>query len=196
MTEPILWKKFLIWRYSRKRLQIGPKSVILIFFSKTALTIFLVFGLKLVLNMNFNLNDTCFSEKFAIWGYLTSKSSKSFPNLGFWHFLDFASLVFLILHIVIDGHDSTCFFTICRSSKCILVLPIWSKKQICAYPKNWTYLKVYAHPTLDKKWSFPLRISSVNVTKSAVSCGLWLQLLKKSLMEKLDFLCSVSTLDT
>ena len=25
--------------------------------------------------------------------------------------------------------------------------------------------------TLDKKWSFPLKISSVNVTKSAVSCG-------------------------
>ena len=25
--------------------------------------------------------------------------------------------------------------------------------------------------TLHKKWSFPLRISSVNVTKSAVSCG-------------------------
>ena len=25
--------------------------------------------------------------------------------------------------------------------------------------------------TLHKKWSFPLRISSVNVTKSAISCG-------------------------
>ena len=25
--------------------------------------------------------------------------------------------------------------------------------------------------TLHKKWHFPLRISSVNVTKSAVSCG-------------------------
>ena len=27
------------------------------------------------------------------------------------------------------------------------------------------------HSTMHKKWSFPLRISSVNVTKSAVSCG-------------------------
>ena len=27
------------------------------------------------------------------------------------------------------------------------------------------------NPTLHKKWSFPLRISSVNVTKFAVSCG-------------------------
>ena len=26
-------------------------------------------------------------------------------------------------------------------------------------------------PTLHKKWSFPLRISSVNVTKSAGNCG-------------------------
>ena len=56
VTEPDFWKKFLIWRYSRKGLQISPKSDTLTFFSKAALTIFLVFGLKLVLNMTFNLN--------------------------------------------------------------------------------------------------------------------------------------------
>ena len=83
VTEPDFWKKFLIWRYSRKGLQISPKSDTLIFFSKTALTIFLVFGLKLVLNMTFNLNETYFSEKFAIWRYLTLKSSKNCPNWGF-----------------------------------------------------------------------------------------------------------------
>ena len=86
VTEPDFWKKFLIWRYSRKGLQISPKSDTLIFFSKTALTIFLVFGLKLVLNMTFNLNETYFSEKFAIWRYLASKSSKNCPNWGFWPF--------------------------------------------------------------------------------------------------------------
>ena len=86
VTEPDFWKKFLIWRYSRKGLQISPKSDTLIFFSKTALTIFLVFGLKLVLNMTFNLNETYFSEKFAIWRYLTSKSSKNCSNWGFWPF--------------------------------------------------------------------------------------------------------------
>ena len=86
VTEPDFWKKFVIWRYSRKGLQISPKSDTLIFFSKTALTIFLVFGLKLVLNMTFNLNETYFSEKFAIWRYLTSKSSKNCPNWGFWPF--------------------------------------------------------------------------------------------------------------
>ena len=37
VTEPDFWKKFLIWRYSRKSLQISPKSDTLIFFSKTAL---------------------------------------------------------------------------------------------------------------------------------------------------------------
>ena len=40
VTEPDFWKKFLIWRYSQKTLQISPKSDTLIFFSKTALTIF------------------------------------------------------------------------------------------------------------------------------------------------------------
>ena len=61
-----------------------------------ALKIFLVFGLKLVLNMTFNLSETYFSEKFAIWTYLTSKSTKKNAQIEvFGHFLDFASLVFL-----------------------------------------------------------------------------------------------------
>ena len=74
VTELDFRKKTLIWRYQRKGLQIRPKSDTLIFFSKTALTVSLVFGLKLILNMNFNFNETYFSEKFAIWRYLTSKS--------------------------------------------------------------------------------------------------------------------------
>ena len=95
VTEPDFWKRFLICRYSRTGLQISPKSGTLIFFSKAALTIFFfVFRLKLVLNMTFNLNESYSSEKFAIWRYLTSKSSKNCPNEVFGHFLDFASLVF------------------------------------------------------------------------------------------------------
>ena len=86
VTEPDFWKKFLIWRYSRKGLQISPKSDTFIFFSKTALMIFLVFGLKLVLNMTLNLNETYFSEQFAISRYLTSKLSKNCPNWDFWPF--------------------------------------------------------------------------------------------------------------
>ena len=67
----------------------------LIIFSKTAVTIFLVLGLKLVLNMTFNLSETYFSEKFAIWRYLTSKLSKIAQIEDFGHFLYSASLVFL-----------------------------------------------------------------------------------------------------
>ena len=86
VSEPDFWKKFLIWRYSRKGIQITPKSETLIFFSKTALAVFLVFGLKLVLNMTFNLHETYFSEKFAISRYLNLKSSKNCPHWGFWPF--------------------------------------------------------------------------------------------------------------
>ena len=67
--------KSLFWRYLRKCLQISPKSDTFIFFSKTARKIFFVFGLNLVLNMTCNENETYVSEKFAIWRYLTSKSS-------------------------------------------------------------------------------------------------------------------------
>ena len=86
VTEPDFWEKLLTWKYSRKGLQISPKSDTFIFFSKTALMIFLVFGLKLVLNMTFNLNETYFSEKITIWRCSTSKSSKKCPNWGFWPF--------------------------------------------------------------------------------------------------------------
>ena len=86
VTELDFWKKILFWRYSRKGFQISPKLDTLMFFSKTVLTIFLVFGLKLVLNMTFNLNETYFSEKLGIWRYLTSKSSKNCPTWGFWPF--------------------------------------------------------------------------------------------------------------
>ena len=58
-----------------------------------ALTICLVFGLKLVLNMTFNLNETYFSEKFGhIWPRNRQKTAQIEV---FGHFLDFASLVFL-----------------------------------------------------------------------------------------------------
>ena len=85
VTEPHFWKKFLIWRYSRKRRQISAKSDILIFFSKTAVKNFFS-GLTLELNMNFNLNETYFPERIIIWRYLFSKLSTNCPNWGFWLF--------------------------------------------------------------------------------------------------------------
>ena len=44
--------------------------------------------------------------------------------------------------------------------------------------------------SLHKKWSFPLRISSVNVTKSAGFLRIWSHLLKKSLIEN-NIFCAV-----
>ena len=93
VTELDFLKKLLIWRYSQKGLQISPKSDTLIFFSKTALTIFLVFGLKLVLNMTFNLNEIYFSEKICnLEIFVLEKKNVEIKVFG--HFLDFASSVF------------------------------------------------------------------------------------------------------
>ena len=83
VTEPDFWKKFLIWRYSRKGLQISPKSDTFIFFSKTALMIFLVFGVKLVLNMTFNLNETFFPEKIYNLKIFDLEIVKKLPKLMF-----------------------------------------------------------------------------------------------------------------
>ena len=51
---------------------------------------------------------------------------------------------------------------------------IWYLFQSKIWWKDYIYLVFLSFPwysTLHKKWSFPLRIYSVNVTKSAVSCG-------------------------
>ena len=95
VTQPDFWKKYLIWRYSRKRLQIIPKSDTLIFFSKTPLTIFLVFGLKLVLNMTFNLNEPIFQKNLQFGDIWPRNRQKIAQIEVFGHFLDFASVVFL-----------------------------------------------------------------------------------------------------
>ena len=82
-----------------------------LFFLKTAQMIFWVFGLKLVLNITFNLNETYFSEKFAIWRYLTSKLLKFgcfltirsssqciLDHNKIWVFIVFSALSFLWLN--------------------------------------------------------------------------------------------------
>ena len=53
--------------------------------------------------------------------------------------------------------------------------------------------KTTSYHTLHKKKFFPLRISSVNVTKSAVSCG-WSHLLKKFLIENYIFCVVIAIL--
>ena len=92
VTEPNFEKSSWFGDIHKKVSKWAQNQTLWYFFSKTALTIYLVFGLKLVLKMAFNFNETYFSEKFAIWRYLTSKSSKI---RVFGHFFDFASLVVL-----------------------------------------------------------------------------------------------------
>ena len=93
VTEPDFWKNSWFGDIRKKVSKLAQNQT-LIFFTKTALTIFLVFGLKLVLNMTFNLNQTYFSEKIAIWRYLTWKSSKNCPNWSFWLFSRLYIIIF------------------------------------------------------------------------------------------------------
>ena len=55
--------------------------------------------------------------------------------------------------------------------------------------QNFKYL--FAHITLHKKWSFPLRISTVNVSKFAETADL-VTFTKEILNVKLRFLCSIT----
>ena len=52
---------------------------------------------------------------------------------------------------------------------CSLFLLYWSCHFV-VFRSDLHYVK-YVETPLHKKWSFPLRISSVNVTKSAANCG-------------------------
>ena len=106
VTEPDFREKFLIWRYSQKVSKLAQNQT-LIFFLKTAPTMIFVFGLKLVLNLTFNLNETNFSEKFSVWRDIFDlENLKKLPKLRFlaifWTLYHQFSLIF---HIMIGGHD-------------------------------------------------------------------------------------------
>ena len=63
--------------------KLAQKKDTFIFFSKTALMIFLVFGVKLVLNMTFNLNETFFPEKIYNLKIFDLEIVKKLPKLMF-----------------------------------------------------------------------------------------------------------------
>ena len=67
--------QFITFTISSLQFIAGPHKSLLVF-SKTALMIFFVFGLKLVLNMTFNSNEADFSEKFSIWRKLPENHRK------------------------------------------------------------------------------------------------------------------------
>ena len=95
VTELDFWKKILIWRYSQKGLQISPKSNTLIFFSKTALTFFLVFGLNLVQIWPSIWMKPIFQKNVQFGDICLWNRQKIAQIDVFGHFVDFASLVFL-----------------------------------------------------------------------------------------------------
>ena len=103
-------KKILDLEIFAKRSPNEPKIRHFDIFLKNGPKMFLVFGLKLVLNMTFGLNETYFSEKFAIWGYLISKLSKNCTNWGFWPFSRLCIISFLWFSTLwLVGMMSSCF---------------------------------------------------------------------------------------
>ena len=94
----------------REKVSKLAQNQILIFFSKTDLRMFLVFGQKVVLNMNFNLSETYFFRKICNLEIVDLEIVKKLPKLRF--LAIFSTLhhwFFLILHIMIGGHDVQLF---------------------------------------------------------------------------------------
>ena len=88
----------------------------------------MVFGLKLVLNMTFNLNGTYFLETFAIWKYLTSKSFKKSVRIAvFGNFLDFASLGFL--DFAHNGRWTWCLVVFLQFASPVNVFVLYSESE-------------------------------------------------------------------
>ena len=82
-TRPFFPKKFSFSLYGLFQAQNGPKSGSLPNCSKTALTIFLIFCMKLLLNETFQMVQTGFSRKFWFGSYLAPKQLRMAPNGSF-----------------------------------------------------------------------------------------------------------------
>ena len=92
------------------------------------------------------------------------------------------------------------FFSYISKSVCFLFYEsfIWLCKNLKIIVEKYVSKEQKAgisDASLHKKWSFPLRISSVNVTKSAVSCGFG-PFTEEILNGKLHFLCSACNINT
>ena len=86
VIEPDFWKSSWFRDVLEKVSKLAQNQTLWYFSQKQLHWFFLIFGLKLVLNMTYNLNEIYFLEKIAIWRYLASKLSKNCPNWGFWPF--------------------------------------------------------------------------------------------------------------
>ena len=95
VTEPDFWKKFLIWRYLEKGLQISPKSGTHIFL-KNSYNDFFGFWPEVSTKYDLQFELNLFFRKICNLETFDLKIVKKLPKLRFFgHFLDFASLVCL-----------------------------------------------------------------------------------------------------
>ena len=96
VTEPDFRKKFLIWRYSQRGLQISPKSDTNIFLKNSFND---VFGFWPEVSAKFNLQfewNQFFRKIFSLEGHIWPRKSQKVAQIEvFGYFLDFVSLVFL-----------------------------------------------------------------------------------------------------
>ena len=86
VTEPDFWKKFLIWRYSRKGFQIWPEIRHFDIFLKNGSNNFFLFWPEVSTKYNLQFEWNLFLRKIFSWRYLTWNSSINCPNWGFWSF--------------------------------------------------------------------------------------------------------------
>ena len=115
-TELDFWKKFLIWRYSQKGLQVlqvlpkvsprPPQNQTLIFFSKTSLTIFFGFWPEVSTKYDLQFQWNLFFRKMCNLEIFDLEIVKKLPRLRLLViFSTLHHLFSLILHIMIGGHD-------------------------------------------------------------------------------------------
>ena len=96
VAEPDSWKKFLIWRYSRKCLQISPKPDTLIFgwlvgnavFSEIAPRISLIFYMKLGDYKGRKVTESDFWKEFSWFGDIRENVAKLAQNQTLWCLVD------------------------------------------------------------------------------------------------------------
>ena len=110
---------------------------------------------SIVLNITLNNFFQLSSHPSEVWNI--SDSSISFPK---YNVLTFSMLSFT------DKFWWWYLKAICSKLLKILYKPSTFKNSVSIHNRGLQVL-----PTLHRKWSFPVRISSVNLTKSAVSCG-------------------------
>ena len=102
MTEPDFWKKIWFRGYGPKRGQNGPNSDPFQFFSKSSLTIFLVFCMQIDFYKGLILHQTACSAKFRFRGY-GPKRGQNGPNSDPFQFFSRCSLtIFLVFCMQID----------------------------------------------------------------------------------------------